>query len=97
MPSPDERLTQRSGIETRPMAKGAILVDMDTGRCYRLNRVGAEIWALLRAPLALPELCAEVAKKYDPPPAALEADVRALVTHLLTERLIEPAPAGSAP
>jgi len=79
------------------MAKGAILVDMDTGRCYRLNRVGAEIWTLLRAPRALPELCAEVAKRYDPPPPALESDVRALVTHLLTERLVEPAPPGGAP
>lgn len=76
--------------------KGAVLVDMNTGRCYRLNRVGAEIWALLRAPLALSDICAEVAKKYDPPPAALEGDVRALVTHLLTERLVEPAPAGTA-
>lgn len=98
MPNADERLTQRSGIETRPMAnKGAILVDMTTGRCYRLNRVGAEIWALLRAPLAASEICAEVAKKYEPPPATLEGDVRALVAQLLASQLAEPAPPGTAP
>jgi hypothetical protein len=92
MVSPDERLVQRSGIETRPLAEGALLVDLNTGRCYRLNRVGAEIWSLLRAPLALPDICAKIASKYAPGTADLETDVRALVDHLATERLLEPVP-----
>ena len=95
MVSPDERLMQRSGIETRPLTPGALLVDMNTGRCYRLNRVGAEIWSLLRTPLALPEICAEIAGKYAREAEQLESDVRALVAHLVTERLIEPAPPGT--
>ena len=90
MPSLEERLTQRPGIETRPYPQGALLVDMDTGRCYRLNRVGAEIWALLQRPVGVTELCAEVAKRYERTAENLEGDVRELVAHLIKERLIEP-------
>lgn len=92
MSSPLERLTQRHGIETRPLEKGALLVDLDTGKCYRLNRVGAEIWALLRRPLGRAELFAELAKKYERGAPTLERDVSALVAHLVTERLVEAAP-----
>jgi Coenzyme PQQ synthesis protein D (PqqD) len=96
MASPDERLTQRSGIETRPYAKGALLVDMDTGRCYRLNHVGAEIWSLLRRPLVIAEVCAEVAQQYEHAPQQIEGDVRSLVADLVKERLLIPAPAETA-
>jgi hypothetical protein len=91
MLNPDERLTQRNGIETRPLPKGAILVDMNTGRCYRLNQVGAEIWGLLRRPIALAEICLEVAKTYGQSPDAVEDDVQQLVAHLATEQLVETA------
>lgn len=92
MASPDERLTQRSGIETRPYAKGALLVDMDTGRCYRLNHVGAEIRSLLRRPLVMDEVCAEVARKYERGTQQIERDVRTLVAELVKERLLIAAP-----
>jgi hypothetical protein len=84
-----ERLIQRRGIETRPLEQGALLVDMDTGKCYRLNRVGAEIWALLRTPSDRAELCAALAKKYEPGPTTLERDVGELVAHFVRERLVE--------
>jgi len=92
MASPGERLTQRSGIETRPLPHGALLVDLNTGRCYRLNRVGAEIWTLLQRPLVLDDVCAAVAKKYDDAGATVEGDVRALVAQLLKERLLVESP-----
>ncbi len=68
-----------------------MLVDMDTGRCYRLNRVGAEIWSLLQLPLSSAEICAAVAAKYDREGKLVEADVEKLVAHLVSERLLQPA------
>ena len=85
----EERITQRRGIETRAYPQGALLVDMATGRCYRLNRVGAEIWALLQWPMELTALCAAVAKKYERSAANLESDVRQLVALLVKEKLVE--------
>jgi hypothetical protein len=97
MASPGERLTQRGGIETRPLAQGALLVDLNTGRCYRLNRVGAEIWELLRRPHVVDDVCAAVATRYDGAREAVERDVRELVAHLVKEQLIVTAPAAPAP
>jgi hypothetical protein len=97
MSPPEERLTQRRGIETRPFPQGALLVDMDTGKCYRLNRVGAEIWELLRQPVGVTELCAEVAKKYERGAETLEGDVRELVAHLVKEKLVDGPDSVSAP
>jgi hypothetical protein len=90
MLSPDHKLRRRSGVETRPLPQGAVLVDMTTGRCYRLNRVGAEIWAMLEPPAALGEICAGVATRYGRPVDAIELEVRDLVEHLTKEQLIEP-------
>lgn len=93
MASPGERLTQRGGIETRPLAQGALLVDLNTGRCYRLNRVGAEIWALLQRPRGVDDVCAAVARSYAGAGEAVARDVRELCAHLVTERLIVAVPA----
>jgi hypothetical protein len=95
MASPGERLTQRGGIETRRLEQGALLVDLNTGRCYRLNRVGAEIWELLRRPHVVDEVCAAVAKRYDG--EAVERDVRELVAHLTKEALIVQATTEGEP
>jgi hypothetical protein len=101
MASLNERLIQRRGIETRPLPQGALLVDMETGRCYRLNRVGAEIWELLRRPLAVGEVCAAVAQKYERDAEAVDRDVREDVlehlAHLARERLVEAALEGGPP
>lgn len=73
------------------MPRGAILVDMETGRCYRLNHVGAEIWTMLESPSGLGEICASVAERYGRPVDAIQHEVRDLVEHLTKERLLEPA------
>jgi hypothetical protein len=97
MVSPNDRLVQRSDVETRPYDKGAMLVDMATGQCYRLNRVGADVWGLLRQPAALADLCTTLQARYEIPPATLEQDVRTLVEHLLAQALVRAVPADGAP
>jgi hypothetical protein len=95
MVEPEELLVQRTGVETRPLPKGALLVDLETGRCYRLNAVGAEIWALLARPAALREICAEIGRQHDQPKSVIEGDVRELVERLVSERLIETRARGA--
>ena len=90
MSSPQQKLRRRSGIETRLVPEGAILVDMNTGRCYRLNRVGAEIWSMLETPAGLPDHSAGVAARYSRAVEAIRDEVQALVEHLTKEQLLEP-------
>jgi hypothetical protein len=95
--SPDDRLVQRSDVETRPYDKGAMLVDMGSGQCYRLNRVGADVWALLKQPVALADVIATLGARYEISRATLEQDVRALVEHLLAQALVRALPADASP
>jgi hypothetical protein len=89
-------VARRKDVETREVPQGAILVDMETGRCFRLNRVGAEVWSILEAPVAAAEICERIAVRYQKPVEQINLEVRALIDHLLREKLLEPAPPTSA-
>jgi hypothetical protein len=63
---------------------GAILMDMASGDCFELNRLGAEVWARLGKGESPTELAASVAAGYGVPAATVESDVQALL-RLLTQ------------
>ena len=63
---------------------------MNTGRCFKLNRVGAEIWAMLAAETSLGEICTRVAERYRLGPERIEEEVRVLIEQLRSENLVEP-------
>jgi hypothetical protein len=96
MPFPDERLRQRSRVEVRLFPQGALLVDMNTGRCFRLNRVGSEIWNMLARPQRRSEICQVVASQHQMPVDQIAPEVSAMIDQLVTERLIEVDTAGTS-
>ena len=63
---------------------GAILMDMASGDCFELNRLGADVWGRLGKGESPAELVANVAASYDVPAAKVESDVQALL-QLLTQ------------
>jgi hypothetical protein len=89
MPPTDEQLRQRSGVETRPLPEGALLVDMNTGRCFKLNRVGSEIWTMLGSPRRRSEICEGIASRHQMAVDQVEKDVGAMIDQLATDKLIE--------
>jgi Coenzyme PQQ synthesis protein D (PqqD) len=91
MASSEQKIRRRANVETRPLPQGAVLVDMDSGRCYRLNRVGAEIWSMLESPSDLGQVCASVAARYGRAVDTIEPEIRELVERLTKEQLLEPA------
>jgi|SRR5450631_1066237 len=95
MSGSENPLRQRTGIEARPIPQGALLVDMNTGRCFRLNRVGAEIWTMLESPLSANEVCARIAAQYGKPVGQIEIEVHALFELLIREQLLETAAEAS--
>jgi hypothetical protein len=97
MPRPTDRLKQRSGIEMRALPKGALLVDMNTGRCFRLNHVGAEVWSLLAERQDFGDVCRTVANRYRRPIEAVTNEVRRLVEQLTRENLLVASEAHPAP
>src|SRR5438034_186668 len=91
MSGPETPLRQCNGVEARPLPQGALLVDMNTGHCFRLNRVGAEIWTMLTSPLAVGEVSAQIAARYGKQVAQIDPEVRALLELLIREQLVEVA------
>ena len=86
---PNIRLRRKNGVEARSLNRDTLLVDLSSGRCYRLNRVGAEVWQLLLESPRLNDLFTKIATRYAVPAAQVETDVGGLVSDLLREQLIE--------
>jgi hypothetical protein len=88
----DPVLSRRGSVETRQTKTGAILVDMNTGHCYRLNRVGAKLWAMLATPASASALCDRLGKEHGLSPSQSKIDVQRLVDQLVSANLISFGP-----
>ena len=68
------------------------LLNKKTGRYYKLDDVGTELWTLLRNSVGMPvpEIVRELGAIYDVSPDDIATDVSALVTTLLSYQVIEP-------
>lgn len=89
MPTVEQHLARRSGIEERATTTGAILVDMNTGRCFKLNRVGAEAWSLLGRQLTVDQICSEIAERYRLSVDKVAPEIAELMSTLMKAELVE--------
>ena len=63
-------------------------MDMASGDCFELNRIGAEIWSRLGKGESPSQLVANVAASYGLPAATVESDVRTLLEELTRSGLL---------
>lgn len=81
-------LSRRQGVDSRALSDGAVLVDMTTGNCFELNRIGAEIWELLAPGASEETICAALAERYPVERAVLVEDLRRLLEELQRHGLV---------
>lgn len=67
----------------------AAILQMDSGKYYSLNPVGARVWQLLASPRPVGELLATLLAEYEVPADRCRADLLALLQKLQTAGLIE--------
>jgi hypothetical protein len=67
----------------------AVILNLQSGVYYGLNRVGARIWNLLQKPITLDGLQTVVLKEFDVDTARCVDDLNVLVQELLRHGLIE--------
>lgn len=67
---------------------GAVLMDVASGDCFELNRVGAEIWNRLVKGESRETIVAALAAQYDIPGPTLESDVSTLLADLSNHGLL---------
>ncbi|MDD3926110.1 MAG: PqqD family peptide modification chaperone [bacterium] len=75
-----------------------VILDLQAGRYYGLDAVGAHIWNMLREPVRLGDICDEVQRIYEVNETQCTEDVIALVGELVSKGLVRPeADAGRVP
>src|ERR1700690_1599435 len=55
--SPEARLVPRPDVAAREINDGAVLVNMGSGACFELNRIGFEVWKALRPGATQDAIC----------------------------------------
>ncbi len=75
-------------ISTSLGAEQAIL-QLDTGKYFSLNPVGARVWQLLAQPRSIGEVLATLLTEYEVPAERCRADLLALIGKLQVAGLVE--------
>jgi Coenzyme PQQ synthesis protein D (PqqD) len=91
------RISPRDGVVFRATRSGGLLIDMETGACFQLNRVAAEIWALSMEGNTIAKIVEAICQKYGIPEEVAEADVGAVCTEIRRAGLANPTPPPEAP
>ncbi len=71
------------------VAEEVVVLNLASGVYYGLNPVGARVWSLIQQPRTFAEIRDQLLQEYEVESASLEADLRALLTELADQRLIE--------
>lgn len=86
----DDRIRSLDRVVYRELTDGeAVLLDLETGGYFGLNRVGSVVWKQMGDGVALSELVERVRGEMLDAPAGLEGDIIAFLGQLLERRLVE--------
>jgi hypothetical protein len=91
----NDRALVPDAVITRELDGETILLNLDTGIYFGLDKVGTDVWRALRAAGTLGEALTQVQSEYDVDPAVLRADFLRLVGDLLAKGLLQRAAAPS--
>lgn len=65
-----------------------VMMDVDHGAYFTLNRVGSHIWRRLGERTQLAALCRDLAREFDAPVQQIEAETLALIQELSEKNLV---------
>lgn len=66
----------------------AVIMNLDSGYYYSLNRIGTQVWQMLSERKDVPQIVASIEKQFSVPRARIEKDVKSILKELNKERLI---------
>lgn len=65
-----------------------VMMDMDSGRYFNLDRIGTVIWRELEQPRMVADLCQSLSDRYEAPAGEIERDVLDLLRQMADKKLI---------
>ena len=87
-PSLHARFAPAAHVEFRAVDGGGLLVDVNSGACFRLNRVGADLWSALTTGRPLLGAIESLGSRYDAAPETIASDALALCEQLTAAGLL---------
>lgn len=85
----DSKMVSRSpNMIAADVADEAVILDIQSGYFFQLNRTAAGIWALLESPISTGALCAKMADAYSVDPAICRGDVIGFIADMRDRGLI---------
>jgi hypothetical protein len=75
-------------VESSVLEGEAVLLHLDTGVYYTLNRVGTVVWELVSGPRSLVEIVRALCDRFDVSEEVAREDLRALLADLREEGLV---------
>lgn len=68
-----------AGVESQRLDDEGVLLDLNSGHYYRLNRSAMTVWELLSVPVGVTKVVNGIAELYGTAPAEIADEVRALI------------------
>ena len=84
----DQHFIPKPRVVFSPLEAGGLLVDLQSGDCWELNRVGAALWSGLVGGESLRATVARIHREFEVDPTIAESDARKLCASLLKMGLI---------
>jgi len=91
------RLRVRPGVDFRATSDGGMLVDTESGACFRLNRTGVELWSHFTEPASIHTAMELLRRRYRDAGERIESDVASLCAELVDAGLLTPAVPPESP
>lgn len=82
-------LKQASNVTFENVAGEAILIHLDSGTYFSLNKVGTQFWKMLDGSQTIAEQARILAEQYDVDAAMVRDDLLELATAMQDEELVE--------
>ena len=87
--APSTRVVRVEGLCSGELDGEVVLMSLDQGRYYGMDRIGTRIWQLLETPFVVSDLCDQLRKEYDANPEECERDVMAFLDQLSKANLLK--------
>ena len=85
----EDLISRRASVVAADAMDEAILLDIDSGYFFQLNKSAARIWTLVEQPKSFADLCSEVRARYAVTPDHCRSQVSEFVAELRDRGLLE--------
>ncbi len=82
------KVSRRENMIAADVGNEAVILDIQSGYFFQLNRTAALVWALLESPISAGELCAKLAESHSVDPALCRGDVIEFLADMRDRELI---------